>query len=143
MIEQLETHPTILNKEKLENRAAFFAPCYDAPDMSLGEYSRTLDKSQRAAKKLRVNISDEDKTTHFVSCAQHSDLFEDEWTQKWEATLNRDWTVVRDIWVKNYGEVTRAKTMAAKRGGYESAAALHARRERPPPHAPLAAPTSE
>ena len=90
MIEQLETHPTILNKEKLENRAAFFAPCYDVPDMSLGEYSRTLDKSQRAAKKLRVNISDEDKTTHFVSCAQHSDLFEDEWTQKWEATLNRD-----------------------------------------------------
>ena len=48
-----------------------------------------------------------------------------------------------DIWVKNYGEVTRAKTMAANHGGYESAAALHARRERPPPHAPLAAPTAE
>ena len=43
--------------------------------MNLGDYVRTLDKHQRAAKKLRVNISDKDKTTHFVSCAQHSKLF--------------------------------------------------------------------
>ena len=67
--------------------------------MNLGEYARTLDKRQRAAQKLRVNISDDDKRTHFVSCAQHSELFEDKWTHKWEATLNRDWTVVCDIWV--------------------------------------------
>ena len=50
MIKQLETHPTILNKGKLEIRAAFFAQWYDAPDMNLNEYARTLDKRQRAAK---------------------------------------------------------------------------------------------
>ena len=81
---------------------------------------------QRSVKKLRVNISNEEKTTHFFGCAQHSELFEDYWTHKWEATLNRDCTVVRNIWVKKYGEVTRATMMAAKRGGYKSAAALRA-----------------
>ena len=68
MIKHLKTHPTIINDEKLEIRAAFFAPWYDAPDMNLGEYSRTLDKRQRDAKTSRMNISDEDKTTHFVGC---------------------------------------------------------------------------
>ena len=82
MIKQLETHPTIINKEKLEIRAAFFAPWSNAPDMNLGEYARTLDKRQRAAKNLRVNISDKDKKTHFISYAQHSGIFEDKWTQK-------------------------------------------------------------
>ena len=108
MIEQLETHPTIINKEKLEIRSAFFAPWYNAPDMNLGEYVGTLEKRQRTAKKLRVNIYDKDKTTHFIGCTQHSDLFEDEWMQKWETTIDRDWTVVCNIWVKKYREVTRA-----------------------------------
>ena len=40
--------------------------------------------------------------------------------------LDRDWTVVREIWVNKYGEVTRATMMAAKRGGYNSYAALRA-----------------
>ena len=70
-------------------------------------------------------------------------MFEDKWIQKWEATLNRDWTMVRDIWVKKYGEVTRATMMAAKCGSYESAAALRARRAHTPPPAPPAAPTAE
>ena len=70
-------------------------------------------------------------------------MFEDKWIQKWEATLNRDWTMVRDIWVKKYGEVTRATMMPAKHGGYDSAAELRARRAHPPPHTPPAAPTSE
>ena len=103
--------------------------------MNLSEYARTLDKRQRASKKLRVDISNEDKTTHFVGCAQHSKIFEDEWTQMWEATVDRDWTVVRDIWVKKYGEVTSATMMAAKRGCYELAAALRSRRA-PPPRPP-------
>ena len=139
MIEQIETHPTILNKENLEIRAAFFAPCSDAPDMNLGEYSRTLDKLQRDAKTLRMNISDEDKTTNFVGCAQHSKMFEEKWTQKWEATINRGWTVVYDIWVNKYGEVTHATMMAEKRSGYKSDAALRSGRApapRPLPPAP-------
>ena len=103
MIEQLKIYPTILNKEKIEIRAVFFAPWSDAPDMNLGEYARTLNKCQRAAKTFRLNISDEDKTTHFVGCAQHFELFEDKWTQKWEAALKRYWTVVCDIWVKITG----------------------------------------
>ena len=61
IIKQLETHPAILNEEKLDIRAAFFAPWSDAPDMNLGEYARTLDKRQCAAKTFRVNISDGDK----------------------------------------------------------------------------------
>ena len=80
IIKQLETHPAILNEEKLDIRAAFFAPWSDAPDMNLGEYARTLDKRQCAAKTFRVNISDGDKTTHLVVCVQHSELFEDKWT---------------------------------------------------------------
>ena len=47
MLEQLETHSTILDKEKLEIMAAFFAPWSDAPDMNLGDYARTLNKRQQ------------------------------------------------------------------------------------------------
>ena len=50
MIEQLETHPTILNEEKLKIRAALFAPLSNVPGMNLGDYARTLDKRQHAAK---------------------------------------------------------------------------------------------
>ena len=67
IIEQLETHSIILNEEKLEIMAAFFALWSDAPDMNLRDYARTLDKRQRVAKTFTVNISDEDKTTHFVT----------------------------------------------------------------------------
>ena len=38
---------------------------------------------------------------------------------------------MRDVWVGNWLEVTRAATMAEKRGGYESAAALRGTRETP------------
>ena len=64
-------------------------------------------------------------------------------TQKWEATLNQDWTMFRNILVKKYGEVTRTTMMSAKHGGYNSAAELRARRAHPPPHAPPASPTAE
>ena len=50
IINQLETHPTILNEENLDIRAAFFAPWSDTPNMNLSEYARTLDKRQHAAK---------------------------------------------------------------------------------------------
>ena len=52
MIEQLEMHPTIINEENLEIRDAFFALWSDAPDMNLGDYARTIDRRQRAAKKI-------------------------------------------------------------------------------------------
>ena len=52
MIEQLETDPTIINEENLEIRAAFFALWSNAQDMNLGEYARTIDRRQRAAKKI-------------------------------------------------------------------------------------------
>ena len=51
MIDQIETHPTILNKEKLDINTAFFAPWSDALDMNLGEYARTIIKRKQAAKK--------------------------------------------------------------------------------------------
>ena len=39
---------------------------------------------------------------------------------------------MRNVWVGKWLEVTLAATMAAKRGGYESAAALRGARETPP-----------
>ena len=39
-------------------------------------------------------------------------------------SLDRTWSVVRGQWVAKWKMVTRASDMAAKRGGYESAAAL-------------------
>ena len=71
-----------------------------------------------------VTISDKDKTTHFVRCAKDSGLFKEEWVTEWEVTADGLWTVVRDLWVGKWLEITRAATMAAKRGGYESAAEL-------------------
>ena len=44
--------------------------------------------------------------------------------EKWEVLLERTRSVVRDQWVAKWKMVTRASDMAAKRGGYESAAAL-------------------
>ena len=50
MIEQLKTNPAILNKEKLKIRATFFTPWSSTLDMNLGEYTKIIDKRQRAAK---------------------------------------------------------------------------------------------
>ena len=51
-------------------------------------------------------------------------LFEVEWVEKWEVSLDRTWSAVRNQWVAKWKMVTRASDMAAKRGGYESVAAL-------------------
>ena len=107
------------------------APWSDSPNMTLKEYGRQIDKQQQAAKNQGVTISDHDKTTHFVGCTEDSRLFKEEWVTEWEAKSNRKWTVVRDFWVGNWLEVTRAATMAEKRGGYESSAALLRIRETP------------
>ena len=40
---------------------------------------------------------------------------------------------MRGIWVEKWLEIMRAATMAAKRGGYELAAAMHGTRETPAP----------
>ena len=101
------------------------APWSDSPDMNLKEYGRQLNKRQCAAKNQGVTISDKDKKTHFVGCAKDSGLFKEEWVMEWEETADRFWTVVRYIWVGKWLEITRAATMAAKRRGYELAAALY------------------
>ena len=103
----------------------------DSPNMTLKEYGRQLDKRQSVAKNQGVTISDEDKTTLFVVCAEDSGLFKEECFTEWEATSDRTWTVVRNVWVGKWLEFTRAATMAEKRGGYESAAALRGTRETP------------
>ena len=41
-------------------------------------------------------------------------------------SLDRTWSVARDQWVAKWKMVTCASNMAAKRGGYESTAALRA-----------------
>ena len=107
------------------------APWSNSPNMTLKEYGRQLDKRQRAAKNQGVTIYKEDKTTHFVGCAKDSGLFKEEWVTEWEATSKRTWTVVRNVLVGKWLKVTRAATMAAKRGGYKSAAALRETRETP------------
>ena len=53
----------------------------------------------RAEKNQGVTIFDEDKKNHFAGCAEDSGLFKEEWVTEWEATSNRSWTVVRDVWV--------------------------------------------
>ena len=40
---------------------------------------------------------------------------------------------VRDIWVGKWLKITQTATMAAKRGGYESAATMRGTRVTPPP----------
>ena len=71
----------------------------DSPNMTLKKYGRQLDKRQSAAKNQGVTISDEDKSTHFIGCAEDSGLFKEEWVTGWEATSDITWTVVRDVWV--------------------------------------------
>ena len=133
MIMELRTHPVVLNPEKREIRSFFVAPWSDSPDMTLEEYGRKIDKRQRAAKNQGVTIYDKDKTMHFAGCAEDSGLFKEEWVTEWEATPDRSWTVVRDIWVVKWLEITRAATMAEKRGGYKSAAAMRGTRATPTP----------
>ena len=120
MIAELRTHPVVLDTEKWEIRSFFMALWSDSPYMTLKEYGRQLDKQQRAAKNQGVTISDEDKTTHFVRCAEDFGLFKEEWITEWEATSNRSWTVVHDVWVRKWFKITQAATMAAKRGRYET-----------------------
>ena len=99
IITELSTHPVVLNTEKQEIRSFFMSPWSDSPDMTMKEYGRQLDKRQRAAMNQGVTISDEDKTTHFVGRSKDSGLFNEELVMEWEATADRSWTVVRDIWV--------------------------------------------
>ena len=114
-------------------------PWSDSPNMTLKEYGRQLDKLQCAAKKQGVTISDEDKTTHFVECAKDSGLFKEEWVTEWDATSDISWTLVRNVWVGKWLKITRAATMAAKRGRYKSPTALCGTREAP---APISAPVT-
>ena len=107
------------------------APWSDSPNMTLKEYVRQLDKRQRAAKTQGVTIFEKDKTNHFVRCAEDSGLFKEEWVTECEAKSDRTWTVVRNVWVRKWLEVTHASTMAAKRGGYKSVAVLCGKRETP------------
>ena len=46
--------------------------------------------------------------------------------ETWEVSLDRMWSVFRDLWVAKWKMVSRASDMATKRGGYESAVALRA-----------------
>ena len=124
MLAHLRTQPVVLNKEKRVLRRYFFRPWFNFPNMNLQEFARKLDKSQRKAKNQNVTIDDNDKIVHLVGCAQDSGIFEAKWVKKWEVSLNRTWSVVRDQWVAKRKMVTRASYMSAKRGGYESAAAL-------------------
>ena len=78
MIAELRTHSIVLNAEKQEICYFFMAPWSDSPDMTLKKYGRQLDKRQRAAKNQGVTISDKDRTTHFVRCAEDSGLFKEE-----------------------------------------------------------------
>ena len=84
MLAHLHTQPVVLNEEKRVLRRDFFCPWSDAPNMTLQEFARELDKRQRKAKKQNVIIDDDDKVVHLVGCAQDSGLFEDEWVEKWE-----------------------------------------------------------
>ena len=126
MLAHLRTQPVVLNEEKRVLRRYFFLPWSDSPNMNLQEFARKLDKRQRKAKKKNVTIDNDDKVVHLVGCAQDLGLFEVEWVEKWEVLLDRTWSVVRNQWVAKWKMVTRASDMAAKRGGYESAAALRA-----------------
>ena len=118
ILAHLRTQPVVLNEEKRVLRRDFFRPWSEAPNMNLQEFARKLDKRQRKAKKQNVIIDDDDKVVHLVGCAQDSGLFKAKWVEKWEVSLNRTWSVVRDQWVAKWKMVTRASDMAAKRGGY-------------------------
>ena len=131
MIAELMMHPVVLNTEKREIFAFFMAPWSDSPNMTLKEYGRKLYKRQRAAKKQGVKISYKGKTTHSVGCAKDSGLFKEKWVTEWEATPDRTWNAVRNVWVVKWLEVTSTAIMAAKRGGYKSVAALRGTRETP------------
>ena len=50
-------------------------------------------------KKQNITIDDDDKFVHLVGCAQYLGIFEAEWVEKWEVSLDRTWSVVRDQWV--------------------------------------------
>ena len=133
MITELRTHHVVLNAEKWKILSFFMALWSESPYMTLKEYSRQLDKRQRGTKNQGVTIYEEDMITHFVVCAEDSGLFKEEWVTEWETTSDRSCNLGRDVWVGNWLEITQAATMAAKRGGYESAAALRMTRETPPP----------
>ena len=87
----------------------------NSPDMTLKEYGRQLDKQQRVSKNEEVTISNEDKTIHFVGCAEDSGIFKEELITEWETTSDISWTVVRNVWVGKWLDITQATTMEAKR----------------------------
>ena len=66
MLAHLRTQPVVLNEEKRVLRWDFFRPWSDAPNMTLQEFARELDKCQRKAKKQNVVIDDDDKVVHLV-----------------------------------------------------------------------------
>ena len=124
MLAHLCAQPFVLDEEKRVLRRDFFRLWSDSPNINIQEFARELDKRQRKAKNQNFTIDDNDKVIHLVVWAQDSGIFEAEWVEKWEVSLNRTWSVVRDQWVAKRKMVTRASYMSAKRGGYESAAAL-------------------
>ena len=66
MLAHLGTQPLVLNEGKRVLHQDFFHPWSDAPNMTLQEFARELDKRQRKAKKQNVVIDDDDKVVHLV-----------------------------------------------------------------------------
>ena len=71
MLAHLRTQPVVLNEEKRVLHWDLFRPWSYAPNMTLQEFARELDKHQRKAKKQNVVIDDDDKVVHSVGCAQN------------------------------------------------------------------------
>ena len=82
LLTHARTWSVIINSERMDIKAIFYAPWIDLPNQHINMYARQLDRRQRDCATLRADVSDTDKVTHFFQQMYQSGLFKANFLEK-------------------------------------------------------------
>ena len=121
---QLQTWYVISNGDKLKTMEYFHAPWTETPDAHASTYAAQLDERQLECVDFDVEISDAEKTMHYVGQMEKSGLFEPKFIDDYDDGVNKSWATTTNHFVKQYDRETRSVRREADSKDYESMAAI-------------------
>ena len=120
MITHLQTWFVIMNKEKLDMKALFYAPWSETPNTHITTFARQLYQRKVECAKNLVTITDSDKVDHFVAQMYLCDIFESKFLDDWEESLDKTWAATKPLFVTQYNKKQRKLERESKRTPWDS-----------------------
>ena len=144
MLNHLCTWYNITNAHQLAIKIHFVALWGETPDTHANTYAWQLDKRQAKCADLKVVITDDNKTLHFIGQMYAADVFDRNFLDDWEDAVVNDWAAIVAHFKVEFDKIGRARERAAERaeGVYSSAAALTQPAQPPPTPDPALAYTA-